>query len=279
MEEYYHLVTAQEYVIEGGMEYARTLLEKALGLEKAAAILEKIKILTQVRGFDVLKKADSQQLANFLQKEHPQTIAVILSHLPPDQVAEVLSQLPEEQYLDVIRRIAMLGKVSPTVLAEVESVVDSTAENAINQSMSATGGARTVASILNRCNNAMAKFLLENIEQDNPELATEIKRLMFLFDDIIYIDDKGVQRILREVDKKDLALALKIADDKLKEKIFRNMSERAVALIKEELQYMGPVRLKEVEAAQMRIIEIIKQLEESQEIVLPGRGKSEDVYV
>jgi len=145
--------------------------------------------------------------------------------------------------------------------------------------MSATGGARTVASILNRCNNAMAKFLLENIEQDNPELATEIKRLMFLFDDIIYIDDKGVQRILREVDKKDLALALKIADDKLKEKIFRNMSERAVALIKEELQYMGPVRLKEVEAAQMRIIEIIKQLEESQEIVLPGRGKSEDVYV
>lgn len=279
IEEFYQMMIAREYIIQGGMDYARTLLEKTFGLNRAAEILEKVRVLTQVRGFEGLKKADSSHLANFLQKEHPQTIALILSHLPPDQTASILTELPDDIRADVVYRIATLGKISPTLLSEVESVVDSLVESGINENIRQTGGTRAVANILNKCNNTVARFLIESIEQQSPDLALEIKRLMFLFEDIIYIDDRGIQRILREIDKKDLALALKVADDKLKEKIFKNMSERAVDLIKEELQFMGPVRLKEVEQAQMRIVDVVKQLEEREEIVIGGRGKSEDVFV
>jgi len=279
IEEFYQMMIAREYIIQGGMDYARTLLEKTFGLNRAAEILEKVRVLTQVRGFEGLKKADSSHLANFLQKEHPQTIALILSHLPPDQTAAILTELPDDIRADVVYRIATLGKISPTLLSEVESVVDSLVESGINENIRQTGGTRAVANILNKCNNTVARFLIESIEQQSPDLALEIKRLMFLFEDIIYIDDRGIQRILREIDKKDLALALKVADDKLKDKIFKNMSERAVDLIKEELQFMGPVRLKEVEQAQMRIVDVVKQLEEREEIVIGGRGKSEDVFV
>jgi flagellar motor switch protein FliG len=261
------------------MDFARTLLEKTFGLNRAAEILEKVRVLTQVRGFEGLKKADSSHLANFLQKEHPQTIALILSHLPPDQTAAILAELPDDIRADCVYRIATLGKISPVLLSEVESVVDSLVESGINENIRQTGGTRAVANVLNKCNNTVARFLIESIEQQSPDLALEIKRLMFLFEDIIYIDDRGIQRILREIDKKDLALALKVADDKLRDKIFKNMSERAVALIKEELQFMGPVRLKEVEQAQMRIVDVVKQLEEREEIVIGGRGKSEDVFV
>jgi flagellar motor switch protein FliG len=279
VEEFYQMMIAREYIIQGGMDFARTLLEKTFGLNRAAEILEKVRVLTQVRGFEGLKKADSSHLANFLQKEHPQTIALILSHLPPDQTAAILAELPDDIRADCVYRIATLGKISPVLLSEVESVVDSLVESGINENIRQTGGTRAVANVLNKCNNTVARFLIESIEQQSPDLALEIKRLMFLFEDIIYIDDRGIQRILREIDKKDLALALKVADDKLRDKIFKNMSERAVALIKEELQFMGPVRLKEVEQAQMRIVDVVKQLEEREEIVIGGRGKSEDVFV
>ncbi len=279
VEEFYQMMIAREYIIQGGMDYARSLLEKTFGLNRAAEIMEKVRVLTQVRGFEGLKKADSSHLANFLQKEHPQTIALILSHLPPDQTASVLTELPDDIRADCVYRIATLGKISPVLLSEVESVVDSLVESGINENIRQTGGTRAVANVLNKCNNTVARFLIESIEQQSPDLALEIKRLMFLFEDIIYIDDRGIQRILREIDKKDLALALKVADDKLRDKIFKNMSERAVALIKEELQFMGPVRLKEVEQAQMRIVDVVKQLEEREEIVIGGRGKSEDIFV
>lgn len=277
--EFYEMMAAREYYVEGGMDYALLLLEKTFGIDKAREIIEKIKVLTTIRGFDILKAADSQQLANFLSKEHPQVISLILSHLTPDQTASVLAEFEDELRTDVVMRIASLGKVSPQLVSEVESVVDRVAESTIQQNLAKTGGSQLVAAILNKSSGAHAKQMMENIEIKNPELATDIKRQMFLFEDMILIDDKGIQRILRDVDKKDLALSMKVSDEKLKTKIFKNMSERAAGVIREELDFMGPVKLKEVEAAQMRIVEVIKRLEESEEITIGGRGKAEDVFV
>jgi flagellar motor switch protein FliG len=278
IDEFYQLMTAQNYMVEGGIEYAQLLLEKSYGLEKAREIIEKIRVLTTVRGFSILKKSDPQQLANFLSKEHPQTIALILSHLPPVQSAEVISEFSEQLRADTVLRIAKLGKVSPSLVTQVEYVVDQIAETTLSQNLAAAGGAQLVANILNKSNNATAKSLLEGIEEKDFGLSIEIKRLMFLFEDIILIDDKGIQRILRDIDKRDLALALKVTDEKVKTKIFKNMSERASATVKEELEFMGPVKLKEVEAAQMRIVDIIKKLEEMEEIAIGGSGK-EDIFV
>lgn len=276
--EFYQLMTAQTYMVEGGIEYAQMLLEKSWGYEHAKEIIEKIRVLTTVRGFNILKKADPQQLASFLSKEHPQTIALILSHLPPDQSAEVLNEFPDQLRGESVMRIAKLGKVSPQLVTQVEHVVDQIAETTLSQDLATAGGAKLVANILNKSNNAAAKSILESIDDKDSNLAVEIKRLMFLFEDIVMIDDKGIQRILREVDKRDLALALKVGDDKIKNKIFKNMSERAASVVKEELEFMGPVKLKEVEAAQMRIVDIVKRLEEEEEIVVGGRGK-EDIFV
>jgi flagellar motor switch protein FliG len=278
VEEFYQLMSAQNYMVEGGLEFAQVLLEKSYGLDKAREIVEKIRVLTTVRGFSILKKADPQQLASFLSKEHPQTIALILSHLPPDLTADVLSEFKDELRSDTVFRIARLGKVSPSLLSQIEHVVDQIAESTISQNLATAGGAQLVASILNKSNNATAKSMLENIEDKDYDLSTEIKRLMFLFEDIVTIDDKGIQRILRDVDKRDLALALKVSDEKVRNKIYKNMSERASAVVKEELEFMGPVKLKEVEGAQMRIVDIIKQLEEEDEIAVGGRGK-EDIFV
>ncbi len=273
MQEFRDMIVAREYLLEGGIEYAQAVLEKSFGLAKALEIIEKVRNLTTLRGFDVLKKADSAQLVNFLNKEHPQTIALILSHLNPDQTAAALKELPESIRADVAYRIATLGKISPQTLKQIERVVDEMAGLTLGKSLSKIGGPKSLANILNRTSVSLSKEIMESIEQKDPEVALEIKRLMFLFDDIIYIQDKDIQRILRE------ALSLKIADDRVKEKIFKNMSERASELLKEELQYMGPVKLKEVEAAQARIIDIIKQLEENEEISLNIRGGSQEVYV
>jgi flagellar motor switch protein FliG len=279
LDEFHAMLTSNDRGVRGGLDPARHLLEQTLGMPKATDVLERVKTLTNVRGFGVLKKADAQQLAGFLMKEHPQTIALILSNLSPDQSARVLSQFPEELRNSVTFRMATLGKVSPALLTEVEGVVEEIAELEISQSMSSLGGAKPIANVLNRVSTADAREILGFIEERDPSLCTDIKRLMFIFQDLIYIDDRGIQRVLREVDKKDLAMALKVVDEDLKTKIFKNMSERAQDLLKEELQYMGPVRLKEVEAAQGRIVEVVKQLEEQGEIVVAGRGGSEDVLV
>lgn len=275
LEEFEQMITAQEYVVRGGIEYAQQLLEKSLGYSKAIDILEKVKMLTHVKGFGMLKKADVQQLASFLQKEHPQTIALILSNLSAEQTSQVLVEFDEPLRNDVLYRMATLGKVSPALLKEIEEVMETITETEISQNLSTMGGAKSVATILNKFNNATAKTVLEHFDQKDSSLANEVKRLMFLFEDIIQIDDRGIQRLLREVDKKDLALSLKVADEGLKEKIFKNMSERAQEMLKEELQYLGPVRLKDVEAAQTRIVEIVKQLEEAGEIVFARSGGGE----
>ncbi len=279
MDEFYTMVTAREYVLEGGLEFAQAVLEKSFGPSKALEIIEKVKNLTTLRGFDVLKKADSAQLVNFLNKEHPQTIALLLSHLNPTQTAGTLSELPEPVRSDVVYRIATLGKVLPQTLKQIERVVDEMAGFSMSQSLSKIGGTKSLADILNKANISSSKEILEKLEQQDPEVAQEVKRLMFLFEDIVHIQDKDIQKILREVDRKELALSLKVVDDKLKNKIFANMSERAADLLKEELQYMGMVKLKEVEAAQAKIIDIIKALEENGELTLNVRGNAEEVYV
>lgn len=279
LEEFYNMVTAREYMLEGGMEYAQAVLEKSFGVNKAQDIIEKVQNLTTLRGFDVLKKADSTQLVNFLNKEHPQTIALILSHLSPDQTAAALRELPEQLRVDVSYRIATLGKISPHTLKRIERVVDEMAGLTISQSMGKIGGTKSLAQILNKTSVSMSKELLEKISEKDLDIAAEIKRLMFMFDDLINIQDKDLQKILREIDRKELVLALKIADDKLKDKIYSNMSERAANLLKEELQYMGMVKLKEVETAQANIIATVKQLEDDGEISLNIRGSKEEVYV
>jgi flagellar motor switch protein FliG len=279
MDEFYAMATAREYVLEGGIEYATALLEKSFGPGKATEIIEKVKSLTTLRGFDVLKKADSTQLISFLNKEHPQTMALILSHLNPNQTADALMELPENIRTDVVYRIATLGKISPQTLKQIEKVVDEMAGFSMSQSLSKIGGTKSLANILNKTSASMSKEILERLEEQDSDVAQEVKRLMFLFEDIINIQDKDVQRVLREVDRKDLALALKIVDEKLRDKIFANMSERGADLLKEELQYMGMVKLKEVEAAQAKIIDLIKMLEEAGEITLNLRGSKEEVYV
>jgi flagellar motor switch protein FliG len=279
MKEFHTMVIAREYVLEGGFEFAQAVLEKSFGLNKAVEIIDKVKNITTLKGFDVLKKADSTQLINFLNKEHPQTIALILSNLSPSQTAGAIKELPESLRDDVVYRIATLGKISPQTLKQIEKVVDEIAGFTMSQELSKIGGTKSLASILNKSSISFSKEILSKMETQDPEIALEVKRLMFLFEDIVNIQDKDIQRILREVDRKDLGLALKTADEKLKQKIFSNMSERAAELLKEEIQYMGMVRLKEVEASQTRIIDVLKALEESGEIALNLRGGGDDVYV
>lgn len=279
MQDFYDMVTAREYVLEGGLEYAQAVLEKSFGPQKAIEIIDKVRTLTTLKGFDVLKKAESTQLVNFLNKEHPQTIALILCHLSPDQTAEALKELPEPLRNDVAYRIATLGKVSPNTLKQIERVVDDMAGSSMSQSVSKIGGTKSLATILNRLNVSMSKEILDKMDLKDTDVALEVKRLMFLFDDIVNIQDKDIQKILKEVDRKELALSLKVADDKLRNKIFSNMSERAADLLKEELQYMGMVKLKEVEIAQAKIIDVVKTLEENGEISLNLHGGKEEVYV
>lgn len=277
--EYYNMITAQEYVLEGGIDYAQSVLEKSFGLAKAMEIIEKVKSITTLHGFDVLKKADSVQLINFLNKEHPQTIALIMAHLSQDQTADALAELPDELRADVAFRIATLGKIAPQTLKQIERVVDELAGFTMNQTLSKLGGTKALAQILNRTAVSVSKDVISDIMEKDEDVAFEIKRLMFLFEDIIHISDKDIQRILKEVDRKDLALSLKVAEENVKDKVYKNMSERAADLLKEELQFMGPVKLKEVESSQARIVDVIKQLEEQEEISINMGGGSEEVYV
>ncbi|MBM4165815.1 MAG: flagellar motor switch protein FliG [Ignavibacteria bacterium] len=282
LEEFKQMIQAQEYVIEGGVEYAGKLLESSLGFLKATEILERVKTKAQptmTRGFNILKKVDSIQLATFLQKEHPQTIAIVLSQLAPEHVAQVLLQMDDDLRSDVVYRMATLGKIAPTLLAEMEEVIGNVAEAELTTNASATGGVRVVAQLLNKCSSAVAKGVLEQIEKREPGIAGEIKRLMLLFEDLLFVDDRGIQRILRDVDRRDLAMALKVSDERLKAKIFQNMSEGMRQLVKEELDYMGPVRVKDVQDAQVRILDIVKALADKGEIFIAGRGGMEETFV
>lgn len=277
IEEFYQMVMAQEYISQGGIDYAKQLLEKALGPRKAHEIVSKVESAIHVSGFKLLKEVDPNQLLNFIQHEHPQTIALILANLDSDQTAAIIADLPPEVQSEVAYRIATMGKISPDLLSDIEGIIESQVETVFGQELSTAGGAKAVAEILNLAGRSTEKTILGDLEKRNPELATEIKNLMFVFEDVVLLDDRSIQRVLREVDTKELSLALKVATEEVKDAVFRNMSERASGLIKEELEFMGPVRLKDVEESQMKIVEVIRQLEEEGEIVISGRGGEEEI--
>ena len=271
--------TAVKSSMCGGASFSREVLEKSMGAEKAGQIMNRIGNVRYNSPFDFIKNTDPAQLLNFIQSEHPQTIALVLAHLESDQSAVMLSSLNPELQTDVVRRIATMDKTTPDIVKDVEHVLQRKISTVFNEGLTATGGVKTVAEVLNRADRATEKTILESFEKDNPELASEIKNLMFVFEDLVLVDDRGIQQALKEVDSKELALALKTGSEEVKQKILRNMSKRAAEAVKEEMQFMGPVRLRQVEEAQQKIVAIVRSLEESGEIVIQGRGGKEDEIV
>ena len=279
VEEFYSLVLANQYASEGGLDYARSLLVKSVDGKMADKIMSNIQTQVQKTPFNFLQKAESENLLTFIQEEHPQTIALILSHLPHHKAAEILIGLPAQKQVEVVKRIANMDQTNPEVIRTVEQALESRLSNLLTQAMEKTGGVETVAEILNLADRATEKSIMEGLEGEDPDLVEQIRRLMFVFDDVIHVDGKGIQAVLKEIDNDELALALKTASRELQEKIFSNMSERAAALIKEDMQFMGPVRVSDVEAAQQRIVDIVRRLEDAGEIIIAGRGGEKDLIV
>ena len=277
--ECHDIFMARQYISQGGIDFAREILEKAVGDKRAGDILNRLESSLRTSGFNLLKNIDPRQLVNFIQNEHPQTISLILTQLIPQQAAAVLSELPRELQSEVALRVATMEKISPDVLKEVESTLESHFQASAGRDLSVSGGAKTIADILNLIETTAEKNILQAIEAENGALAAEIKNLMFVFDDLVLLDDRGVQRLLKEVETKDLAIALKAASEEVKNKIFANVSERVAVLVKEEMEFMGPMRLSDVETAQQRVVESVRRLEEEGQIVIAGRGGKEDIIV
>ena len=278
LDEFYQVCLAQQYIAEGGIGYAKNLLEKALGEEKAQGVITKLTASLQVRPFEFVRKTDPSQLLSFIQDEHPQTIAMILSYLPASQASMVLGALPPEKQADVAKRIALMDRTSPDVIKEVERVLERKLASLVNQDYTITGGVDAVVEILNNVDRGTEKHIMESMEIEVPELADEIRKKMFVFEDILLLDDRSIQRVLREVDNQDLELALKSTGEEVQNAIFRNLSKRLAAMIKEDMDFMGPVRMKDVEEAQQKIVAVIRKLEDSGEIVV-SRGGGDDIVV
>lgn len=277
VEEYYNLALARSYTEAGGMNYARALLERTLSKDDASRILSQIEHQVYKKPFSFLQKAESENLMAFIQDEHPQTIALIMAHLPATKGAEVLRGLPQQKQLDVVARIARMEQTRPEVVKEVERGLEHRLADVVSERMQKVGGVESVAEMLNLIDRTTEKAILETLEGDDPELCESIRRLMFVFDDIQLVDDRGIQALLREIEQNDLVLALKSASDVLKEKIYRNMSERAALLVKEEMEFLGPVRVSDVESAQQKIVDIVRRLEEAGEVIIAGRGAEKDM--
>lgn len=272
IEEFYQLCLAQEYISEGGINYAKEVLERALGTDKAREIISKLTSSLHVRPFEFIRKADPNQLLNYIQNEHPQTIALILSYLSPSQAGQILSSLPLEKQSDVIRRIAIMDRTSPEVIREVEAVLESKFSNILVQDYTTTGGVQTAVDILNAVDRGTEKHIMEELDTKDAELSEEIRRRMFVFEDIITLDNRSIQRIIREIDNSQWAIALKGASEEVKEVVFSNMSKRLAEMIKEDIEFMGPVRIRDIEDAQQNIVNVIRKLEEDGEIITPRGG-------
>ena len=278
LNEFYQVCLAQQYIAEGGISYAKQLLEKALGDEKAAGVIAKLTASLQVRPFEYVRKTEPSQLLNFIQDEHPQTIAMILSYLPATQASVVLGALPPEKQADVARRIAQMDRTSPDIIKEVERVLERKLSSLMNQDYTIVGGIDAIVNILNNVDRSTEKHIMESLEIEEPELADEIRKKMFVFEDILLLDDRAIQRVLRDVDNADLELALKSSTEEVQNVIFRNLSKRLAEMIKEDMDFMGPVRMKDVEEAQQKIVSVIRKLEDAAEIVI-SRGGGDDIVV
>ncbi len=278
LDEFYEVCLAQQYISEGGINYAKNLLEKALGDDRAQEVIGKLTASLQVRPFEFIRKTDASQLLNFIQDEHPQTIALILSYLSVQQSAAIIGSLPQDKQADVAKRIAQMDRTSPDVIKEVENVLEKKLANLVNQDFTIAGGVDAVVEILNTVDRGTEKHIMESLEIDEPELADEIRKKMFVFEDILSLDDRSIQRVLREVDNNELAVALKSANEDVQSAIFNNLSKRLAQMIKEDMDFMGPVRMKDVEEAQQKIVNIIRKLEDSGEIVI-SRGGGDEIVV
>ena len=276
--EFYQICLAQQYIAEGGISYAKELLEKSFGSEKARDVIGKLTSSLQVKPFEFVRKTDASQLLSFIQDEHPQTIALILSYLAPNQASMIISALPPDRQADVAKRIAIMDRTSPDVIKEVERVLESKLASLVNQDYTIIGGVDSVVEILNAVDRGTEKHIMETLEIEEPELADEIRKKMFVFEDILLLDDRSIQRVLREVDNNDLAIALKGANEDVQNAIFNNLSKRLAVMIKEDMDFMGPVRMKDVEEAQQKIVNIIRKLEDSSEIVI-SRGGGDEIIV
>ncbi len=278
LDEFYEVCLAQQYIAEGGIGYAKDLLEKALGSEKAMEVIGKLTASLQVRPFEFIRKIDASQILNFIQDEHPQTIALILSYLSTGQSSAIISQLPQDKQADVAKRIAQMDRTSPDVIKEVERVLERKLSSLANQDYTLAGGVDAIVEILNTVDRGTEKHIMETLEIDEPELADEIRKKMFVFEDILTLDDRSIQRVLREVDNNELAIALKSANEDVQNAIFNNLSKRLATMIREDMDFMGPVRMKDVEEAQQKIVNIIRKLEDSGEIVT-SRGGGDELVV
>ncbi len=276
--EFHDLCVAQEFIAEGGIDAAKAALIEAFGQERAEATLSRVLETMQVMPFDFVKRADAGQIVAFIQNEHPQTIALILAYLPSSQAASILSSLPHEIRAEVARRIATLDKTAPEVIRDVERVLERKLSAVVAQDFSQAGGVKSLVEVLNCVDRGTEKTILESLSENNPDIAEAVKKMMFVFEDIILLDDRAIQQVLKEVDSKELSLALKAVGENVQQRIFKNMSERASSMLKEEMEYMGPVRLRSVEEAQQRIVNIIRKLEEAGEIVV-ARGGGEEMLV
>jgi flagellar motor switch protein FliG len=279
IEEFHTLALARTYSEAGGLNYARALLSQSLAAEEADRIIKQIEHQFYSKPFAFLQKADTENLLTFIQEEHPQTIALILAHLPPNKASEVLVGLPDEKRIEVVNRISRMEQTSPEVIKEVERGLEHRLSGLMADGLQRVGGIEAVAEILNLVDRTTEKGILEALGEDDPDLVEQIRRLMFVFEDILLVNDRGIQAVLKEVETSDLVLALRTATDELREKIFSNMSDRAVQLIKEEMEYMGPVRLSDVEMAQQKIVDVVRRLEDSGEIIISGRGGEKELII
>lgn len=277
--EFYNLALANSYVTEGGLEYAKALLRKSLDEDTAGRVIKQVTQQVQTTPFSFLQKAESENLLTFIQDEHPQTIALILAHLPAQKASEILVGLPSQKQIEVVKRVANMEQTNPEVIKEVERGLEHRLSDIVSQTFEKAGGVDTVAEILNLADRSTEKGIMEGLEAEDPDLVEQIRRLMFVFEDILLVNDKGIQAVLKEVDNEELALALKTASQELRDKIFKNMSERAAQLIQEDMQYMGPVRVSDVESAQQKIVDIVRRLEDAGEIIIAGRGGEKEMVV
>ena len=278
LNEFYQICLAQQYIAEGGIGYAKELLDKALGADKAQEVISKLTASLQVRPFEFVRKTDPSQLLNFIQDEHPQTIAMILSYLTAPQASMVLGALPPEKQADDANRNAMMERTSPEVIKDVARDLERKLSSLVNQDYTIVGGVDAIVSILNAVDRSTEKHIMESLEIEEPELADEIRKKMFVFEDILLLDDRAIQRVLRDVDNADLGVALKAANEEVQNVIFKNLSKRLAAMIKEDMEFMGPVRMKDVEEAQQKIVSVIRKLEDAGEIVI-SRGGGDEIVV
>jgi flagellar motor switch protein FliG len=275
MKEAQEILMAREFMARGGVEYARDILERALGPERAQNLLTRITASLQVRPFDFMRHTDPQQALSFIQGEHPQTIALILSYLEAGQAALIISGLPAVMQAEVAKRIAKMDRITPEILREVERVLERKLSTVMGQDFTLAGGIDAVVALINSADRTTERNIMEYLEENDPELAEEIKKRLFVFEDIIRLDDRSLQRVLREVDMKELGLALKGATEELRVKFFKNMSKRAAEMLQEDMDYMGPVRVKDVEESQQKVVNVVRALEEAGEIVVAAGGEDE----